>query len=133
VLDEASTPAHSHSEEAGEEMAHRRRVHRLAALSKAGADYVVALPDESGAPAEAWGTELTPELNEWMRQTVDTCQQLATILQIGTLNLAEARGPEAHMVLLPSDQTTFLVSWPPATKADDLTEQAKQLIATWDS
>lgn len=131
-LDENATPQSNSDPSA--EAAHRTTVWRLSSMTKAGADFVVTLPQATDKPAEAWGTELNPELANWIRQTVTTCQNLSTTLQLGPLLQVEGYGSEQQMVLLPSEQRTFLISWPAAARTiENLSEEAKQLAAIWDS
>lgn len=132
VIDEIASPGHAGGE-SGSDAAHRTTVWRLAALTKAGADYVVTLSQAKDSPAEAWGTESTKELAGWMAQALQTCQQLASLLPTGPLQFAQARGAEQRLAILPHEQKTFLIGWPADTKEADLKEQAKQLVAAWDS
>src|SRR5512138_2565718 len=82
VLDEAVEPPPSTPEQA-EQAGHRNTVWRLASITRAGADYVVAMRNEPGAKAEGWGTESTDELAEWTRLAFEVSTYLSQKLQTG--------------------------------------------------
>src|SRR5262249_45988195 len=105
---------------------------RLAALARAGADFVVALPDDRQKSPEGWGTEVAQEIAGWMRQALDVSQRITQILQAGPLLHVEGGGLDHRIVVLPKEGKNFLVGWP-AAKAPRLSEQSKQLVASWDS
>jgi CheY-like chemotaxis protein len=69
AMDEIAAPA-PQSEEDAEQADHRKTVWRLASLTRAGADFVVSLPDGEESQAEGWGTEATQELGLWMQQAL---------------------------------------------------------------
>jgi CheY-like chemotaxis protein len=132
IIDESSRSGKSTSKDNSEEAEHQNTVWRLAVLSRKGAEFVVALPNEPNAPAEAWGTE-AQELGRWMRSTAEACQQVGQSLQAGSLASVETRGVDYRMVVLPQDQKLFLVGWPQDAKPGSLLEDSKQLVASWDS
>ena len=132
AMDEIAAPEAQSSEDV-EQADHRKTVWRLAALTRAGADFVVSMPHEAGAKAEGWGTEATQELGVWMRQAMEACGKLAHDLQVGSMAHVEVRSIDHRIVLLPEEQKTYLVAWPSETKATQLSEQSKQLVASWDS
>jgi CheY-like chemotaxis protein len=132
AMDEIASPEPQSTEDA-ERADHRKTVWRLAALTRAGADYVVSLPKEPETKAEGWGTEATQELGVWMRQAIEGCNKLAHDLQIGSMAHLEGRSLDHRVVLLPEDQKVYLVGWPAETKLSQLSEQSKQLVASWDS
>jgi hypothetical protein len=45
----------------------------------------------------------------------------------------EATSIDHRVVLLPQENKNYLVGWPAAVKAPKLSEQSKQLVASWDS
>jgi CheY-like chemotaxis protein len=132
AMDEIAAPE-TQSVEDVEQADHRKTVWRLAALTRAGADFVVSLPDGPESKAEGWGTEATQELGVWMRQAMDACGKLARDLQVGAIAHLDGRSIDHRIVLLPEDQKAYLVGWPADTKATQLSEQSKQLVASWDS
>jgi CheY-like chemotaxis protein len=132
AMDEIASPEPQSTEDV-ERADHRKTVWRLAALTRAGADYVVSLPKEPETKVEGWGTEATQELGVWMRQAIEACNKLAHDLQAGSLAHLEGRSLDHRVVLLPEDQKVYLVGWPAETKLSLLSEQSKQLVASWDS
>jgi CheY-like chemotaxis protein len=132
AMDEIASPEAQTSEEA-EQADHRKTVRRLASLTRAGADFVVSRPNESEGQPEGWGTEATQELGIWMQQAIEVCQKLGHDLQAGSLAHLEGRSIDHRVVLLPEAERAYLVGWPAAGKAGQLSEQSKQLVASWDS
>jgi CheY-like chemotaxis protein len=131
AMDEVAAPSTQTTEQV-EQADHRKTVWRLAALSKAGADFVISLPQESKSQAEGWGTEATQEFGAWMSETAESCQKLGRDLHAGDLEHLEGRGLDHRVVLLPAENKTYLVGWP-AAKSDQIVEQTKQLVTSWDS
>jgi two-component system response regulator YesN len=131
VLDE-STEAHGPASNGeSEDSAHRNNVWRLAAVTRAGAEFVLTVKDKGEKP-EGWGTESTEELGKWMRRAIEACAHLSQRLQAGPLSHAECRGASHRLVLLPHEGKTFLIGWPADSKST-MVEQTKQLVASWDS
>ncbi len=135
AMDEVNDPEHNETGEgeAAEQANHHNNVWRLAALARGGADFVVAVPKTAQGQAEGWGTEATQELAGWMKQVVQASQQLAHRLRAGPLTHAEGRGLDHRLVLLPEQEKIFLVGWPADARTSQLTDQSKQLVASWDS
>jgi hypothetical protein len=115
------------------EAVHRKTVWRLAAIARAGADFVVSLPPDTQAPAEGWGTDVAQEMGNWLRQALDVSQQITQILQAGPLLDLEGTGLDHRVLALPEEQNHYLVGWPAGDKAARLSEKSKQLVASWDS
>jgi len=132
AMDEIAAPETQSTEDV-EQADHRKTVWRLAALTRAGADFVVSLPNEAEGKAEGWGTEATQELGLWMRQATEACSKLAHDLQVGSMEHLEGRSLDHRVVLLPEEQKTYLVGWRAEAKVSQLSEQSKQLVASWDS
>ena len=134
-IDETNIISASETEEDAEQAGHRTNVWRLSALTRAGAQFVVSLPgegDPEGQP-EGCGTETTHELAAWMREATDACHKLAQQLQAGPLAHVQGAGIDHRIVLLPRGDKMFLVGWPADAKSANLTEQSKQLVASWAS
>ena len=112
---------------------HRTTVWRLGALARAGAQFVISVPEKPKGFAEGWGTEATDELSAWMREANEACQVLSQRLQVGPLAQLEAVGMDHRMVLLTQANKAFLVGWSADAKAVNLSEKSKQLVASWDS
>jgi len=132
AMDEVAAPEARSSEEA-EQADHRKTVWRLASLTRAGADFVVSLNGEPEGKPEGWGTEATQELGAWMQQALEVCSKLGHDLQVGELAHLEGHSLDHHVVLLPQEQKTYLVGWANEKKSAQLSEQSKQLVASWDS
>ncbi len=133
VLDESVAPAPETKEES-EGADHRNTVWRLASITRAGADYVVSMKNESGDKPEGWGTESTDELAEWIRQAVEGAAQISQRLQTGPLCHAEGGSATHRFILMPHEQRVFLVGWPAATaRHTNLVDATKQLVASWES
>src|SRR5579883_2249581 len=132
AMDEIAAPETQSSEEA-EVADHRKTVWRLASLTRAGADFVVSLPQEPQSKAEGWGTEATQELGVWMQQALEASNKLAHNLQAGSLTSLEGRSLDLRIVLLPEDDKTYLVGWPADGPSTQLAEKSKQLVSSWDS
>lgn len=132
AMDEVAAPEARSTEET-EQADHRKTVWRLASVTRAGADFVVSLSNEPEAKPEGWGTEATQELSAWMRQALEICGKLGRDLQVGSIAHLEGRSIDHQIVLLPQEQKTYLVGWPSEAKSAQLSEQSKQLVASWDS
>ena len=133
AIDEIALPAPDASGVDAEHADHRKTVWKLAALTRAGADFVVLVPKKSAGTPEGWGTEATEEFANWTRQAMEACQQLSQTLQSGPLSHIEARGADQKTILLPQEERAFLLGWPISTKVSPVLEASKKLIATWDS
>jgi CheY-like chemotaxis protein len=133
AMDETTISAANHSKEEAEQAGHRKAVLHLAQLSRAGADFVVSLPENGKIPAEGWGTEATEELASWARYATEACQHLSQQLQAGPLAGLVGSGIDQRVVLAPEGKQVFLVGWPADAQAEKLMEQTQQLVASWDS
>lgn len=132
AIDETAAPGANHSESA-EEAVHRRTVWRLATLTREGADFVVVVPQGSGAKVEGWGTEATEELAGWVRAAVEACHQLGHSVEAGPLLHFEGRGLDHRLVLMPQKKQAYLIGWPADADPARLPERSKKLVASWDS
>jgi CheY-like chemotaxis protein len=132
AMDEIAAPAPLNSEDA-EQADHRKTVWRLASLTRAGADFVVSLPETAEGKAEGWGTEATQELGTWMREALEACHKLGRDLQAGSLAHLEGKSLDHRVVLLPQEENAYLVGWPSDKAVSQLSEQSKQLVVSWDS
>jgi len=130
---ETAQAAAGASPDEAEQADHRKTVWKLAALARAGAEFVVLVPKKASASPEGWGTEATEELGSWTRQAMEACHQISQMLQSGPFSHIEARGPDQKTIVLPQENRAFLLGWPVATKVSSLLDASKKLIATWDS
>ena len=92
-MDETANPGDAGSVE---DATHRKTVWRLSALTREGADWVVALPQTG--PAEVCGTQSAEELARWVRGVNESCQRLTERLEAGPLAHVEAQslGSSGH-------------------------------------
>ena len=116
-----------------EEAEQRNTVWRLAALTRAGADFVVTLPKSADGSAEGWGTDVVQEMGTWMRQALEVCHKISQRLQTGPISHLEGASMDHRVVLLAQDDKNYLIGWPGGAKSPKLSEQSKQLVASWDS
>lgn len=130
AIDETALPSEG---ESGEGPENRKTAWRLAALARAGADFVVCLPKSGESSAEGWGTDVAKEMGSWMRQALDACHRISQRLQTGPASHVEGTSIDHRVVLLAQDNKNYLVGWPAGAKASKLSEQSKQLVASWDS
>jgi CheY-like chemotaxis protein len=133
VLDESAAPPEPGSSHAAEEAGHRKTVLRLAALTREGADFVVALPPGKEPQAEGCGTDTAEQLGRWMREAGDAWHRLAQQLEAGPFSRLEARSLDHRLVLLPHEKQSYLVAWPLDADPAKLHERTKKLVATWES
>lgn len=133
AMDEIAAPPQEQPEGAAEEGDHRKTVWRLAALARAGADFVVTLPHGPNAKAEGWGTEATEELGQWIGAVVEACEHLSEAVEAGPFSHMEGRGLNHRVLVLPQENDTFLLGWPLSTDPQKLVEGSKKLVASWDS
>lgn len=131
AMDETAMPQEEDS--GGAQGSNRKTVWRLTALSRAGADFVVAAPRDAKVAAEGWGTEVSQEIAGWSRQVLETSQRITQLLQAGPLLHLEGAGMDHRVVVLPQDDKTYVVGWPAEGKTPRLAEQSKQLVESWDS
>jgi CheY-like chemotaxis protein len=116
-----------------EQAEHPKTVRKLAALARAGAEFVISHPTADRKQAESWGTESTAELSLWMAKVMESCQELGQQIQAGPLVHAVANGLDQRVVLFPTESQVYLIGWPGTTPSTDLTEPSKKLVASWDS
>lgn len=134
AMDEISAPPQQDVAPGAEMEAHPKTVWRLAALTRAGADFVVTLPKgDARAKPEGWGTEATQEMGRWMGEVLEACQELAQHLETGPLAHLEGRSNDHRIVMLAEEKQSFLIGWPAAADPAHLMEQSKRLVDLWDS
>lgn len=130
AIDETALPSEAQSDDRPE---NRKTAARMAALTRAGADFVVCLPKNGDAPAEGWGTDVVKEMGTWMRQALEACHRISQRLQAGPVSHLEGTSIDHRVVFLAEENKNYLVGWPTGAKAPKLSEQSKQLVASWDS
>jgi CheY-like chemotaxis protein len=131
AMDEITPPADEAA--SGEEVAHRRTAVQLAALTRAGAEWVVSLPAKGSSGPDGLGTQVTAELSAWMRHVSETCGRLSERLQAGPLSHIQGHNPERRLIFLPWNEKFFLVAWPKDAEVGRLVEKTKHLVASLDA
>lgn len=128
AIDEVSS-----ANEAGADAEHRKTVWRISALTREGAEWVIAAPADKNAASEGWGTQSAKELGTWTRYAGEAMKRLGERLGAGALSYIQSQNFEHKIVLLSDKSKTYLVSWPPTADASRIFEQSKKLISSWDS
>jgi len=129
-LDEAIQPA---GPESAEQADHRKTIWKLALVAREGAEFVVATSTDRQNEIEAWGTQSAGQIAGWARRVTEVAKRLGDRLEAGPLSYVAGNSLERQVLLLPRDDKTFLVAWPPDAPADQLREKTKKLVASWDS
>jgi CheY-like chemotaxis protein len=119
--------------ESVEQTAHRKTVWKLALLTRENADFVIAVPAEGKGEIEALGTQTVEPAAEWTRRAVEAARRLGERLEAGPLSHLAADNIERRMIVLPGQDKSFLVGWPPNTEDTALFEKTRKLVASWDS
>jgi CheY-like chemotaxis protein len=134
AMDEITTPAEAGSgEEVAHEVAQRRTAVQLAALTRAGAEWVLSVPAKGTNMPEGLGTQATAELAAWLRQVSESCGRLSERLETGPLSHIQGHNPERRLIFLPWNEKFFLVAWPKDAEAGRLLEKTKHLVASLDA
>jgi DNA-binding NarL/FixJ family response regulator len=128
-LDEAAHPTGPEAEQAD----HRKTIWKLALVAREGAEFVVAASTERQNEVESWGTQYGGQLASWTRRVTEVTKRLSDRLEAGPLSYVAGNSLERQVLLLPRDEKTYLIAWPPDAPADQLCEKTKKLVASWDS
>lgn len=120
--------------ESAEQQAHRRTVWKLSLLTRAGAEFVVAVPPEGQGTHEGLGlqTQAVEQYANWTRRAMQIMKRLGESVDAGPLLHLAANNVERQVLLLPRENKTFLVGWSPEGNGEAL-DKSKKLIAQWDS
>ena len=129
-MDESANPVEP---ESVEQAAHRKTIWKLALLTRENAEFVVVTPPEGRGEVEALGTQSVEPLARWTRRAAEIAKQLGEHVEAGPLSHLTAHNLERQMLVLPREDKSFLVGWPPNTEAGALLEKCKKLVASWDS
>jgi len=133
VLDECDSLPTGQPQQA-EPKNHRNTVWRLASITRAGADYVVAMRKDRNHKPEGWGTESPEEAGDFIRQAFETAVHISQRLHAGPLLHAEGGFASQRFILMPHEEKLFLVGWPAGKNNHaNLVDTTKQLVASWDS
>jgi CheY-like chemotaxis protein len=113
---------------------HRRTVWKLSLLTRAGAEFVVAVPPEGQGVPEALGTQAqtAEQYANWTRRAVDIIKRMGNALDAGPLLHVDGTNLERQLLLIPRENKNFVVGWSPEANGG-LLEKTKKLVASWDS
>jgi len=128
-LDETANPNGLESEEAD----HRKTIWKLAVVAREGAEFVVVTSTGHQNEVDCWGTQAGAQLAAWTRRVIEVAKRLSDRLESGPLLFVMGNSVERQVLLLPRDEKSYLVAWPPEAPVDQLFEKAKKLVASWDS
>jgi hypothetical protein len=131
AMDEGANP--STEPQSVEDAGHRKTIWKLALLTREGAEFVIAVPPEGQGEPEALGTQSVEQLAVWTRHAAEIARKLGEKIESGPLSHITGNNLEKQLVVLPRGNKSFLVGWPPNTPANQLLEQSKKLVASWDS
>ncbi|MGB7767810.1 MAG: response regulator [Verrucomicrobiia bacterium] len=129
-IDETANPT---GPESIEEANHRKTIWKLALVAREGAESVVATSTDRQNEVEAWGTQCGGQLAGWTRRVTEVAKRLGDRLEAGPLLYFAGNSLERQVLLLPRDEKSYLVAWPPDAPTDQLFEKTKKLVASWDS
>ena len=129
-MDEAANPTDPQS---AEEAVHRKTIWKLAVVAREGAEFVVVTSANRQNEVDSWGTQAGAQLAAWTRRVTEVAKRLSDRLEAGPLLYALGYSVERQVLLLPRDEKSYLVAWPPDAPVDELFEKAKKLVASWDS
>ena len=128
-MDEQSQPA---SPESLEDSVHRKTVWKLALLTRAGAEFVIAIPPDGMGEPEAIGTQNVSQLVQWTRHAAAAARRLGERLEAGPVLQVAGQNMERHMLVLNREDRLFLVGWP-VEMTGNMLEKSRKLVASWDS
>jgi len=113
---------------------HRRTVWKLSLLTRAGAEFVVAVPPEGQGVHEAMGTQIqtAEQYANWTRRATEIIKRMGDAVDAGPLLHLDGNNLERQILLIPRENKNFLVGWSPEA-GEGLLEKTKKLVESWDS
>jgi CheY-like chemotaxis protein len=129
-IDETANLAETESTEQSD---HRKTIWKLSLVAREGAESVVVTATERQNEVDAWGTQYGGQLAGWTRRATEVAKRLSDRLEAGPLLYVAGSSLERQVLLLPRDEKSYLVAWPPDAPTDQLFEKTKKLAASWDS
>ncbi len=130
AMDENANPA---TETQFFDASHRKLTWKLSLLTREGAEFVISAPPEGHGEPEAFGVQASDQLAGWTRNSLEIARRLGETIEAGPLSHIAANGMEKQLTVLAHGKKSFLVGWPLAADANQLLEQSKKLVASWDS
>jgi CheY-like chemotaxis protein len=131
ALDETALPDQNPA--SIENATHRKNMWKLAQLTREGAEFVIAVPPQGQGEPEAFGRQSSDQLAAWTRRALELAKSLGDKISAGPLSHVSANSPENQIAILAHDRKFFLVGWPRERAPEQLLEQSKRLVASWDS
>jgi hypothetical protein len=125
AMEKAANPTPAQEEE------ETKFVTRLAAVAYEGAEFVVIVPAKKGDAAKGWGVKDVDPLASWVRQAEKAARLLGEKFNAGPLTHIAGHDLERHLLLVPGEDRTFAIGWPPGADPARLFEQSKKLAETW--
>jgi hypothetical protein len=103
-------------------------------LTRAGAEFVVAVPTDGEGMHEAMGTQAqtAEQYANWTRRAVEIVKRIGDMVDAGPLLHLDGNNMERQLLLIPRENKNFLVGWSPEA-GEGLLENTKKLVASWDS
>jgi DNA-binding NarL/FixJ family response regulator len=130
TLDESANP--NMTGESAESQLHRKTMWKLSLLTREGAEFVVATPlGKSGEP-EALGTQNLESLAKWTQHAAEIARRLGDRLEAGPLSHITGQNLERQVVSLVRGDRAYLVGWP-AEASENILENSRKLVASWES
>jgi CheY-like chemotaxis protein len=130
AMDENANPS---TETQFVDASHRKTIWKLSLLTREGAEFVIAVPREGQGEPEALGTQSADQLAAWTRHAAEIARKLGDKIEAGPLSHIIGHNLEKQLMVLPHGDKSFLVGWPPDASSNQLLEQSRKLVASWDS
>ncbi|HEY3761985.1 MAG TPA: response regulator [Verrucomicrobiae bacterium] len=127
ALDEMSNP----QTEFVQRSEHQKLIVRLSLIASEGAEFVVT--SDGAGKVETMGTASAESMAAWARKALENSKKLGDRLGAGPLSHVTGGGLQLRLAVLPQENKTVLVGWPPDTAEGQLLERTKKLVASWDS
>jgi CheY-like chemotaxis protein len=112
---------------------HRETTWKLSLLAREGAEFVISVPPEGLGEPEAFGTQANDHLAAWTSKSLEIARRLGEKIEAGPLSHLVANGMEKQLTVLSHNKKAFLVGWTLDADTNQLLEQTKKLVASWDS
>jgi CheY-like chemotaxis protein len=129
TFDEDANPV---GEESLENVSHRKMMWKLSLLNREGADFVIVVPPEGMGEPEAIGTQSVAPLVSWARRAADIARRLGERLEAGPVQQVVGKSMERQILLFSREDKLFFIGFP-ADFAGSPLENARKLVASWDS
>ena len=133
LLESAQTVKKADDPTPAQEEEETKIINRLTAVAYEGAKFVVTVPARQKDAAKGWGIRDVDQMAAWVRQAGMAAQRLGRKLDAGSWTHIAGHNLERHLLLLPENDRTFVIGWPPEADPRCLFEQGKRLADSWAS